>query len=94
MIFSDPRVENPIDLYAGPVCSDNNEDLKIGVFRDQDCTLFDSDKRVENYVQDKEGHRLLLSYTRLEAAVSSEHSLPFTDIESFGQSGNPQLNDM
>jgi hypothetical protein len=26
--------------------------------------------------------------------VSSEHSLPSTDIESFGQSGNPQLNDM
>jgi hypothetical protein len=94
MIFSEPSVENPVDLDAGTVCSDNNEDVRLGVFRDQHCALFDSDKRVENYIQDEEGRSLLLSYTRLQSAVSSEHSLPCTDIESFGQSGNPQLNDM
>ena len=66
-------------LWAGPMCSDEGR-VRIGVFRDKDCLVPVTEERVEEYVLDAYGNRLLFSYTRMDAALP--FGQPFSCVDN------------
>ena len=66
----DPFDNNDLDpLYAGPLCSGEEDGSKItiGVFRDEDCTIPDPTKYVEDYLRDENGYGIKLEYALLRS---------------------------
>lgn len=63
---------NGNSLYAGPMCSSNGEQIKIGIFSDEYCTVHTS-KSVSDYLgQDDNGNSIQLSYGLLKKLYSSD----------------------
>ena len=63
MIY-DGRFKNEESLYAGPICKNTNAGsrVNIGVFRDEECFVYDPMESFENYLHDEKGNGLKLSH--------------------------------
>lgn len=58
-------------LYAGPLCSEDGSEITIGVFKDDDCTIPDPTKYVEDYLKDENGYGIKLSYALLRSVYEN-----------------------
>jgi hypothetical protein len=66
MIY-DPEDDNKEALYAGPVCVNGGNKIKIGVFSDADCLFLDSNKEVDDYLVDGNENSMKLSHALLKS---------------------------
>ncbi len=58
-------------LYAGPLCSEDGSQITIGVFADEDCTIPDPTKYVDDYLRDENGYGMKLSYALLRSVYEN-----------------------
>ena len=59
-------------LYAGPMCSDSGEQIRIGVFEDPQCIVRDRTKQIDDYLKDDDGKGLKLSYNLFERVYKND----------------------
>lgn len=52
--------------YAGAMCASSGSRIKIGVFLDEECSIYDSSKDIESYLQNGDGYNMKLSYHLLK----------------------------
>lgn len=72
MVF-DPDDDSQSGYYAGPVCASNGSKINIGLFRDEKCTILDSDNNdVEDYLMDENGFSMKLSHALLKKTYSAD----------------------
>ncbi len=71
-------------LYAGPMCSDSGEQIKIGVFEDPQCLVPDRTKQIDDYLKDDDGKRLKLSYNLLEQVYKNDIPTYITNFQDRG----------
>lgn len=69
MIY-DPEDDSKAALYAGPMCASSGTKIKIGVFSDEDCSVVDSSKNVDDYLVDGDGYQMKLSHALLKTVYS------------------------
>ena len=80
-------------LYAGAMCSNSGEKIKIGIFSDQDCTIH-TNKDIEDYLgYDNNGNKIQLSYGLLSETYTNDC---ITCIENNGNNNNnyPESNEL
>lgn len=65
MIY-DPEDDSLDQLYAAPICASQGQKIKIGVFTDADCMIYDSTKDVDDYLKSDEGYQMKLSHALLK----------------------------
>lgn len=49
-------------LFAGPICASSGRTIKIGVFEDENCSVLDNSKNIEDYLSDNDGNKVKLSH--------------------------------
>lgn len=80
---------NGNELYAGPMCSNDGEQIKIGVFADQYCSVH-TNNNIKDYLgQDDNGNNIQLSYGLMKKLYSSNC---ISCIEDNGNNNNGQYN--
>jgi len=52
--------------YAGAMCASSGTRIKIGIFLDEDCSVYDESKDIENYMKNDDGYNMKLSYHLLK----------------------------
>merc|ERR1712194_998155 len=52
--------------YAGAMCASSGSRIKIGIFLDEECSIYDSSKDIESYLQNDDGYNMKLSYHLLK----------------------------
>jgi len=62
-------------LYAGAMCASNGSKIKIGVFRDNECRVLNSELDVEDYLADGDGNQMKLSHALLKTTYESDSCL-------------------
>lgn len=55
-----------IVYYAGAMCASSGTRIKIGIFTDAYCTIYDDTKDIENYMKNGDGYTMKLSYHLLK----------------------------
>jgi hypothetical protein len=65
-LIYDPEDDSLDELYAAPICASQGQKIKIGVFTDADCMLYDSTKDVDDYLKSDEGYQMKLSHALLK----------------------------
>ena len=75
-------------FYVGPSCSNDGNRVRLTLFQDAQCTLpvVDVEENVEKYIFDPAGNQLLLSYAKMDAAVSP--SRPLSCLANFNDEDN------
>lgn len=65
--------KNEVEYFAGAMCASNGEKIKIGVFKDEECSQYDSSLYVDDYLNGfKLSHALLKSvYAGSDIACST-----------------------
>ena len=58
--------------YAGPVCSHSGGRIKVGLFTDASCTLFDNNASPDKYLKNEDGYNVKLSYHLLKQTFADE----------------------
>ncbi|KAL7548899.1 hypothetical protein ACHAWF_012169 [Thalassiosira exigua] len=61
-----------IVYYAGAICSHEGERIKVGLFTDEDCTQYDEDAPVDQYIKNENGYNVKISYHLLKKTFSSD----------------------
>mmetsp|Transcript_9470 Transcript_9470/g.23144 ORF Transcript_9470/g.23144 Transcript_9470/m.23144 type:complete len:423 (-) Transcript_9470:185-1453(-) len=84
--------------FAGPMCASSGSRIKIGVFSDEECSNYESDKDIENYMKNDNGYSLKLSYHLLKQTFAENEfiaSCLVVDEEAQynNQNGNNNNND-
>jgi len=93
MIY-DPEDDDLGALYAGPVCAGFGERIEIGVFTDEDCTVPDDTKNVDDYLMDGDGNQMKLSNALLKQTYSTENCIdckPDSDDTAVGISSSDRV---
>jgi len=57
------------EYYAGAMCASSGEEIKIGVFLDDECSTLDSDLSAEDYIGAKLSHALLKNVYNADSYV-------------------------
>ena len=52
--------------YAGAMCASSGARIKIGIFTDEECSIYDETKDVETYMKNGDGNSMKLSYHLLK----------------------------
>jgi len=52
--------------YVGAMCASSGSRIKIGIFTDEDCSIYDDSKDVEDYMMNEDGYNMKLSYHLLK----------------------------
>uniref|UniRef100_A0A7S1Y4W5 Uncharacterized protein n=2 Tax=Grammatophora oceanica TaxID=210454 RepID=A0A7S1Y4W5_9STRA len=71
MIY-DPEDDGGQGLYAGPMCASSGTKIKIGVFLDEECSILDSSKAVDDYLVDGDGYQMKLSHALLKTVYAED----------------------
>lgn len=58
--------DDGVEYFAGAMCASSGSRIKIGVFLDEECSVYDSSKDVESYLQNGDGYNMKLSYHLLK----------------------------
>ena len=58
--------------YAGPICSNNGERIKVGLFIDEECTLYDANASPDQYLKNENGYNIKLSYHILKRTFMAD----------------------
>lgn len=96
-VVMDPEDDNKVGLYAGPVCSNSGKGISIGLFKDQYCTIPDTQRSVSDYLNDDNGNSLQLSHSILKqtyhnTCISCKE--PQDDQENNGGNDNKDEDDV
>jgi len=63
--------------FVGALCASSGTSIKLGVFLDEDCSVYDSSLSVENYLeQDDNGGAFTISYDLLEQTYNTSNRIP------------------
>ena len=52
--------------YAGAMCASSGARVKIGLFLDEDCSIFDGSAEIDKYLKNNDGYNVKLSYHLLK----------------------------
>jgi len=58
------------EYYAGAMCASSGSRIQIGVFSDEECSVYESDKEIENYMQNDNGYNMKISYHLLKQSYT------------------------
>lgn len=61
-----------IVYYAGAVCTNYGTRIKVGLFTDEDCTNYDSNAAIDQYIKNQNGYNVKLSYHLLKQTFASD----------------------
>jgi len=96
MIY-DAGDDNGNALYAGPVCASGGTQINIGVFKDEDCLIPDSSKKVNDYLINDNGalklSHALLKKTYKDTCVSCKEPEEWDENENNNQQDNNDQDD-
>jgi hypothetical protein len=87
MIY-DPEDDAVDTFYAGSICSDQGSKIKIGVYHDEDCNVWDRSKAVDEYLKDGDGYRMKLSHNLLKKTYHSEIMLSCANDDDASRNSN------
>lgn len=85
------------DYYAGAMCASNGEKIKIGVFYDEECSNYDGNLSVENFIGAKLSHALLktvYSSDSLIPCVKPDWEVPADDDAAEEEEKEAEANEM
>jgi len=54
------------EYYAGAMCASSGTRIKIGIFSDEECSVYDESKDIESYMKNDDGYNMKLSYHLLK----------------------------
>jgi hypothetical protein len=93
MIY-DPEDDGGEALYAGPMCASSGTKIKIGVFKDELCSLIDESKEVDAYIVDGDGVQMKLSHALLKNTYSTEQCISCTVVQDNGRRLDQNANEV
>jgi hypothetical protein len=79
MIY-DPEDDGTAAYYGGPICSSSGTKIKIGVFEDEDCTILDSGKNVDDYLGGEDAG-MQLSHALLKKTYDADNCISCLVVE-------------
>mmetsp|Transcript_6163 Transcript_6163/g.13523 ORF Transcript_6163/g.13523 Transcript_6163/m.13523 type:complete len:423 (+) Transcript_6163:159-1427(+) len=62
--------DDGVQLFAGAMCASSGTRIKIGIFSDEDCSIYDESKDIEDYMKNGDGYNMKLSYHLLKQTYS------------------------
>jgi len=68
-------------LYAGPMCASYGTKIKIGVFKDELCSIHDDSKDVEDYLVDGDGYQMKLSHALMKNVYNADNCISCLVVE-------------
>jgi len=71
-------------LYAGPMCASYGTKIKIGVFKDEFCSVYDESKEVDEYMVDGEGVQIKLSHALLKNTYATDQCISCKEVQDDG----------
>lgn len=74
--------------YAGAMCASSGSRIKIGVFLDEECSIYDSSKDIESYLQNGDGYNMKLSYHLLKQTFAEGECIANCLVEDDEQDNN------
>lgn len=74
--------------YAGAMCASSGSRIKIGVFLDEECSIYDSSKDIESYLQNDDGYNMKLSYHLLKQTFAEGECIANCLVEDDEQDNN------
>jgi len=80
------------EIYAGAVCASSGTRIKIGIFKDEECSEYDDSKSIEDYMVDGDGYNLKLSYHLLKQTFAEDECIANCLVEE-EQNPNEQNDD-
>jgi len=80
MIY-DPEDDGAEGLYAGPMCASSGTKIKIGVFKDEMCSIHDDSKEVDEYIVDGDGVQMKLSHALLKNTYATDQCISCIVVE-------------
>jgi len=78
--------------YAGPVCSHSGGRIKVGLFTDASCTLFDSNASPDKYLKNEDGYNLKLSYHLLKQTFVADECVASCAADNYDDNGDDDAN--
>lgn len=79
--------------YAGAICANDGARIKVGLFTDEQCSLYDADAQVDNYLKNGDGYNVKLSYHLLKQTfVADECIASCTKVDENADAGNDDAN--
>jgi hypothetical protein len=84
MIY-DPEDDGGDALYAGPMCASYGTKIKIGVFKDEFCSVYDSSKEVDDYMIDGDGVQIKLSHALLKNTYATDQCISCKEVQDNGR---------
>jgi len=61
-----------VAYYAGAICSNYGTRIKVGLFTDEDCSVFDENAAIDQYLKNDNGYNVKLSYHLLKKTFPSD----------------------
>ena len=58
--------------YAGAICTNSGSRIKVGLFTDQYCSVYDENATVDKYLKNEDGYNVKLSYHLLKQTFVSD----------------------
>jgi len=74
--------------YAGAMCASSGSRIKIGIFLDEDCSVYDSSKDIENYMKNDDGYNMKLSYHLLKQTFAEGECIASCLMEDEDDNGD------
>jgi len=78
--------------YAGAMCSSSGTRIKIGLFEDDACSIYDSSAEIDQYLKNNNGYNVKLSYHLLKQIFpESDCVASCADANNVDGNGNAQV---
>lgn len=61
-----------VSYYAGAICANYGTRIKVGLFTDEDCSAYDPDLQIDQYLKNENGYNVKLSYHLLKQTFVSD----------------------
>lgn len=84
--------EYGVQYYAGAMCANSGSRIKIGVFYDQYCTMYDENADIESYLVNNDGASVKLSYHLLKQTYIEGDCM--ASCLKVNDNGNQEVNEM
>jgi len=85
--------DDGVSYYAGAMCASSGSRIKIGIFLDEDCSIYDESKDIENFMKNEDGYNMKLSYHLLKQTFAEGECVASCLVEDEEQNQNEDNGD-
>jgi hypothetical protein len=77
-----------VSYYAGAMCSSSGSHIKIGLYKDDQCSVLDSSAEIDHYIKNENGYNVKLSYHLLKQVTGGDACVASCAGDDYNDDGN------